>query len=436
MKVLQWRKQSVIKLVIFLIAVLTLGYLVHWIVADITGRNCNDKSSKQILDSMCHLWEKNKVGGNLCEDICKLHSIRYTSCLNYKRGKKVFNATWNMKAIIMKSKKAYFEDYKPLVTAAITEDGKDKREKSGEEYPSFEDFAVKIQERIHEQLGKTGQRGQFDMKRIFNDFWSTRFDDYFTNSYQKNAKVAGLNSINSLLQQDEYVLMKQVQHSKYFPQIYGTCGHFYIMEYVPQGEVLLPKIIGLGDSTTWNQRRLLAIKLLDFVHHFEHNLPEPLHLCDVKNKNFGITQSGQVKAIDVDLAFFDKKLKQFLSTEKCTKHSECDFFDCKGWCDFKTNQCTERRINNNLQVFCAKIFSPHLVNGFRGLLRNPPAKLNSLFEKLLDDCRNPWNIQDRDIRLKTPDGTFWKLHRLLQQSSADYFPYEKQELRHGHDHEH
>jgi hypothetical protein len=334
-----------------------------------------------------------------------------------------------MKPVILKSKKGYFEDYKPLMNTVKGEI------KGDDEYPSFEDFAVRIQERVDDQLGKTGRHGKLDLKKVFNDFWSMRFDDYFTNSYQKNAKIAGFESINSLLQQDEYVMMKQVQRSKYFPQLYGTCGHFYAVEYVPPGEVLAPKIIGLGDSSSWNQRRLLAIKLLDFIHHFEHNFHEPLHLCDVKNQNFGIAQNGQLKAIDIDLGFFDQKLKQFMSTERCTKHSECDFFDCRGWCDLKTNHCTDRRINNNLQVMCTKIFSPHFVNGYKGLLRNPPAKLNQMFEKLLDDCRNPWNIQDRDIRLKTPDGTFWKLHRLLQQSSVDYFPYEKhQPPHHGQEH--
>ena len=34
----------------------------------------------------------------------------------------------------------------------------------------------------------------------------------------------------------------------------------------------------------------------------------------------------------------------------CTKHSECDFFDCKGQCDLIDNQCTKGVVNNNLQV--------------------------------------------------------------------------------------
>jgi hypothetical protein len=42
----------VIKLIVFLVAVLLLGYLIHWIVDDITGRSCNDKSSKHMLDSL------------------------------------------------------------------------------------------------------------------------------------------------------------------------------------------------------------------------------------------------------------------------------------------------------------------------------------------------------------------------------------------------
>jgi len=34
----------------------------------------------------------------------------------------------------------------------------------------------------------------------------------------------------------------------------------------------------------------------------------------------------------------------------CIKHSDCDYFDCKGQCDLFKNKCITGVVNNNLQV--------------------------------------------------------------------------------------
>lgn len=39
-----------------------------------------------------------------------------------------------------------------------------------------------------------------------------------------------------------------------------------------------------------------------------------------------------------------------LAQPSCTNHDDCDFFDCRGWCELETGKCTKQRSNNNLQV--------------------------------------------------------------------------------------
>ena len=71
--------------------------------------------------------------------------------------------------------------------------------------------------------------------------------------------------------------------------------------------------------------------------------------------NFGISESGNVKLLDLDMAYFDR-LIPLKPVTKCRQHSDCSFFDCSGYCDRRTRRChVNRRINNNLQVLCEKV---------------------------------------------------------------------------------
>lgn len=57
----------------------------------------------------------------------------------------------------------------------------------------------------------------------------------------------------------------------------------------------------------------------------------------------------QVVAIDVDMAFFEPKMREILE-QNCTADEDCDFFDCFSKCDLRVNRCGAQRANSNLQV--------------------------------------------------------------------------------------
>lgn len=57
----------------------------------------------------------------------------------------------------------------------------------------------------------------------------------------------------------------------------------------------------------------------------------------------------QVVAIDMDMAFFEPKMRNILE-QKCTSDKDCNFFDCFSTCDLKTFMCGAERENSNLQV--------------------------------------------------------------------------------------
>lgn len=57
----------------------------------------------------------------------------------------------------------------------------------------------------------------------------------------------------------------------------------------------------------------------------------------------------QVVAIDMDMAFFEPKMREILG-QNCTEDEDCNFFDCFSKCDLRANKCGAQRVNSNLQV--------------------------------------------------------------------------------------
>ena len=64
----------------------------------------------------------------------------------------------------------------------------------------------------------------------------------------------------------------------------------------------------------------------------------------------------QVVAIDVDMAFFEPKMREILE-QNCTGDEDCNFFDCFSKCDLRVHRCGAQRTNSNLQVSNAAVLS-------------------------------------------------------------------------------
>lgn len=72
-------------------------------------------------------------------------------------------------------------------------------------------------------------------------------------------------------------------------------------------------------------------------------------------------------AIDVDMAFFEPKMREILE-QNCTGDEDCNFFDCFSKCDLRVNKCGAERVNSNLQVGAAPLGWGHRVLRERGAL--------------------------------------------------------------------
>ncbi|ELV10906.1 Protein FAM69C, partial [Tupaia chinensis] len=155
----------------------------------------------------------------------------------------------------------------------------------------------------------------------------------------------------------------------------------------------------------------IALSFLDMVKHFDQDFSHRLHLCDVKPENFAIRADLTVVAIDVDMAFFEPKMREILE-QNCTGDEDCNFFDCFSKCDLRVNKCGARRVNSNLQVICDKIFRHWFSSALTGAAISSPLQLQ--LQEAVRECADPGDADaTRDSGTAAPS-VFWKLHRLLQ----------------------
>ena len=308
------------------------------------GSELWDNWNGWLIVLQCTDYKHERVAGNLCPHLCQMHTVWFHSCMNYRGGKNVFKMKWMDEMIILKSKKPRIDDYDlPLYTSLLS------------------DFTGMVAQSVSMNL-PVAQKALTDAQ-IFSIMWMDDVEKYATRRTVGGEEEvlwqsSAMNSLWSLVQQDEYMILKFFQHFPHMPRIFGTCGHFYALEYMPPGPMLSAGILEMTRifGHSWSDRAKLALKLLETIHAFDNDLTEVLHMCDMKGENFGISKAGKVVAIDVDMAVFDTKLVSDLSYPNCSIHDDCSFFDCQGWCDIPNQKCSGIRVNNNLQV-CGSTFS-------------------------------------------------------------------------------
>ena len=103
-------------------------------------------------------------------------------------------------------------------------------------------------------------------------------------------------------------------------------------------------------------------------------------------------------------------------TEKCTKDSECDFFDCVAYCDYKTSNRTSQMKSSNFQNLYHDIFkTKYFAN--QGLLEEAPHNVaHELGEILTKRASVPPNCKVKFSKTYYSD-LYNRLHSLLSKES-------------------
>ncbi|XP_061163477.1 divergent protein kinase domain 1C-like [Saccostrea echinata] len=401
-----------LKHVTFFFIILILLYGGNILRKTIRDRKCSEEESRFLMDDLCQDFVNHVAAGNLCPALCDSKKLKYNKCTNYRGGKKVLIANCdgvceegrNVVAVI-KSKHPKEEfHFEPLVldthkNGSLTKTGYST---------AYELFNNLLNSQMLEENDK--------IPDIFSYLWSIDFKQFKSdNRNLKSPEVTALQNIWGLINQDEYLFMKVYQKHSFVPRIYGTCGFYYVMEYAPPGDILDPAFFTSSHSS-FKERAKIAVDILDIVQSLDYGFFEPVHMCDVKAENFGIGRDHGVKILDSDSLFFHTSMLKNLAQPSCTSHNDCDFFDCRGWCDLETGKCTKQRTNNNLQTVCEDILIDRATNFYAGLLHNPPQEYKEELLPLLEECAYPGNSKGTIVREPASDDLYWRLHNLLKKA--------------------
>lgn len=132
-----------------------------------------------------------------------------------------------------------------------------------------------------------------------------------------------------LLQTQEYVMFSLLEDLADIPDVYGSCGLLYGIEFVD------PKpILGINtaefDTRPWNIRANLALALLVMIQTFEQTPYGTLHVCGLNEHNLGVTKrNGQLitKVINIDKSWFGDSKQSEDDSDLCVG-SKCTMVRC------------------------------------------------------------------------------------------------------------
>lgn len=298
-----------------------------------------------MLVFQCDLYRRQLVAGSLCSALCDTEEFHYDTCTNYRLGKKVLFLTCDScepgktaLPVVLKMKTGLADRGTLSMSHPVL---------NTEQNLKF--YISEIEGLVRNAFVFGFHRNMSDHKDILSYAWGWNFHEFVKNNkHIKDAVGIAASSLWSLTEQQEYLLSKYLFNYSFTPKIYGTCGPAYFVENTPtlgnyEFEILK------GWTHPWKERASIALKLIDLMKQMD-NLDQKLHLCDIKPDNFGLRENGEVTLIDTDCAMFEENLVDQFRHSNCITHDDCDFFDCRGYCDVTKNKCSLRRTNNNMQV--------------------------------------------------------------------------------------
>ncbi|XP_014484398.1 PREDICTED: protein FAM69C isoform X3 [Dinoponera quadriceps] len=354
----------------------------------------------------CSTHREGNAIGILCEPLCTEKGIHSLACETLHAGKEaVFSAHWEATRLVFKASrtKTPSEQFESLYWVDAT---------GLRHFPSEEDFANMIKDLVVSKLNVTLSRHQLERlarlrtHRVETDVVRRRLE---------------MENLWPLLQENEYLITILYEDRDVFPQLIGTCGTFYAVEYVRPIETPTT-VLALSDSKPeWAKRLKLAVMILDLLEELETGMPEPFHICDVKINHFGLPLGGQrLKFLDLDAVFPRTVVGRVIADGKsCEKHEDCDYFDCRSICS-RNMRCETPVLNDNLQIVCEKIFLGWTLSGtiiIPGLLMSEHT--TSSLAVLLRQCANPQS--DANLpRAAASENVKKRLYSMLSEMEQEY----------------
>lgn len=130
---------------------------------------------------------------------------------------------------------------------------------------SEKDFEKIIRDIISEKLNVSVSNSQIEALKYLE------MKNKFLYSESSDIRKIEKSNIYTLLQSQEYLMSHLFSDREVFPQILGTCGHFYGVEYLKSPQ--FNSFFMLDNKEEWSERMKLAILIMDFIEELETNFP-------------------------------------------------------------------------------------------------------------------------------------------------------------------
>ncbi|KAK9743521.1 N-term cysteine-rich ER, FAM69 [Popillia japonica] len=333
---------------------------------------CSNIQAWQHINKACTKFANGFAVGSLCIPLCATQDIHTITCHSFQSTKEaVFSAEWHDTRLVFKSATSY-------VNVLHWYDNGELK------YPSERDFLYTVKAIVKNKINMN----------ISHD--TAQKLARLKPSYQEinlGKRRREMDNLWVLLQDNEYLLSALYAERDIFPQLLGTCGTYFAVEFVEPIESSPTTFLSISDNRKeWGRRLKIALLILELLDELETGFHEPYHLCDIKLEHFGLTRSGnKVKFLDL-VSVYSKSIVGAIIRQigACQKDEDCEYLDCRGKCEKRTRQCSTVVNNNNFQIVCEKIFLGWRMSNtilIPGLLmsQHTPSDLAAL----LRQCANP-----------------------------------------------
>ncbi|KAL8559434.1 hypothetical protein ACOMHN_045231 [Nucella lapillus] len=385
--------------VLLILSLISFGYAFRHQLFDIFMK-CEDENSLVYIDDYCQAYRQGQITGSLCRPLCESRQVQFQSCTNFHAGKRVSIMSCSDFCVPGQTVSAVLKYPNDNISVVLSDHPESFPEES--EASSFYLYTGNmIRDALKLEVGFV----PFPLEANLTEIMWERGSHKYTDSTQ--AKRAAFRSIMMVIDQSEYKMVKALESSDVVPQIYGTCGAMYLQESCPPA-VLDDAAASYVDPkhvpVPWEQKATTIIQLLDLIRRLEQQFPQVLHLCDVKETNFGVCADGSMKVIDADSVFFEGPMMETLQSSECQTHEDCNFFDCGGWCQTEAGKCYSAITNNNLQTVCRDVLTSEIprVLGGGSIFSSAPASIAPKLQTLLDECLTQSSVEQGHIPVHKP----------------------------------
>lgn len=348
-------KFSALKRRCYLFGFLTIFTLLIYSFSD--KLSCLDLIIDYEISRECSRYFRNEITGNYCPELCAGNSMSNFACLPGHSSKWIGNKSGKL-LILNRAQENVFH----------TESASLKAQFVSNEQPNANDFNNLVRQIITRNFNKTLPQDQLNnLVQLKNEHNQVLFR-------------ASQEAAWSLIQDNDYLIATLYEDKELFPRVYGICGSIFFTEHLGQ-----PVRVERGAELTlagWKTNIKLAVLILDFIEELEQS---KLVMCDIDTNHFGIIDN-RMKYGDMTIIFSTFFINKILRSEKpCTTDVDCSYKGCKSVCNKHTKTCSERQLNNNLQIVCEKVF--------KGTTNQPGIlywnRTPKVLKQMVERCVNP-----------------------------------------------